>query len=103
MRKARTKAMSLSPRAANPARSPAILLFGGNIAGDLAGFAARGDNDIAFVRAFLIRLGLRLRGGSPVILLNGRRIAGFQEIRDLPTEAILRVDILPGSRRSGDR
>nr|WP_294280229.1 TonB-dependent receptor [uncultured Sphingomonas sp.] len=35
------------------------------------------------------------RGGSPVILLNGRRIAGFQEIRDLPTEAILRVDILP--------
>lgn len=36
-----------------------------------------------------------VRGGSPVILLNGRRIAGFQEIRDLPTEAILRVDILP--------
>ena len=35
------------------------------------------------------------RGGSPVILLNGRRIAGFQEIRDLPTEAILRVDIFP--------
>ncbi|MET4898039.1 TonB-dependent receptor [Sphingomonadaceae bacterium jetA1] len=35
------------------------------------------------------------RGGSPVILLNGRRISGFQEIRDLPTEAILRVDILP--------
>ncbi|MGE7206016.1 TonB-dependent receptor [Sphingomonas sp. NPDC019816] len=35
------------------------------------------------------------RGGSPVVLLNGRRIAGFQEIRDLPTEAILRVDILP--------
>ncbi len=35
------------------------------------------------------------RGGAPVILLNGRRIAGFQEIRDLPTEAILRVDILP--------
>ncbi|WP_294235884.1 TonB-dependent receptor [uncultured Sphingomonas sp.] len=35
------------------------------------------------------------RGGSPVILLNGRRIAGFQEIRDLPTEAIQRVDIFP--------
>ncbi len=34
-------------------------------------------------------------GGAPVVLLNGKRIAGFNEIRDLPTEAILRVDILP--------
>jgi hypothetical protein len=38
----------------------------------------------------------RGRGGdSPVILLNGRRISGFNEIRDIPVEAILRVDILP--------
>jgi hypothetical protein len=37
----------------------------------------------------------RGRGGAPVILLNGRRISGFNEIRDLPSEAILRVDILP--------
>jgi len=35
------------------------------------------------------------RGGQPVILLNGRRISGFGEIRDLPTEAISRVEILP--------
>jgi iron complex outermembrane recepter protein len=36
------------------------------------------------------------RGGEgPAILLNGRRISGFNEIRNLPTEAILRVDILP--------
>ncbi|SEN43899.1 hypothetical protein SAMN05192583_2781 [Sphingomonas gellani] len=34
-------------------------------------------------------------GGRPVVLLNGRRISGFQEVRDLPTEAIARVDILP--------
>jgi len=34
-------------------------------------------------------------GGPPVVLLNGRRISGFQEIRDLPTEAIARVDVLP--------
>ena len=33
--------------------------------------------------------------GRPVVLLNGRRVSGFSEIRDLPTEAILRVDILP--------
>ena len=34
-------------------------------------------------------------GGPPVVLLNGRRISGFREIRDLPPEAILRMDILP--------
>ena len=38
----------------------------------------------------------RGRGGeSPVILLNGRRISSFNEVMNLPTEAILRVDILP--------
>ena len=36
------------------------------------------------------------RGGErPVLLLNGQRISGFQELRDIPTEAIERVDILP--------
>ncbi|OYU70997.1 MAG: TonB-dependent receptor [Alphaproteobacteria bacterium PA2] len=35
------------------------------------------------------------RGGMPVVLVGGRRVSGFNEIRDLPAEAILRVDILP--------
>ncbi len=35
------------------------------------------------------------RGGMPVVLVAGRRVSGFNEIRDLPAEAILRVDILP--------
>ncbi|QUT04927.1 TonB-dependent receptor [Sphingobium phenoxybenzoativorans] len=34
-------------------------------------------------------------GGSPVVLLNGKRISAFAEIQDLPAEAIARVDILP--------
>ncbi|HEX8223112.1 MAG TPA: TonB-dependent receptor [Allosphingosinicella sp.] len=34
-------------------------------------------------------------GGRPVTLVNGRRISSFAEIRNLPTEAIERVDILP--------
>ena len=34
-------------------------------------------------------------GGRPVILLNGRRISSFAEIRNIPPEALLRVDILP--------
>ncbi len=33
--------------------------------------------------------------GAPVVLLNGRRIAGFNEIRELPSEAIERVQIMP--------
>ena len=33
--------------------------------------------------------------GGPVLLLNGTRISGFQEVRDLPPEAIERVEILP--------
>ena len=40
--------------------------------------------------------GGRGRGaGGPVVLLNGMRISGFQEIRDLPPEAIRRVQVLP--------
>ncbi|HEX8938506.1 MAG TPA: TonB-dependent receptor [Sphingomicrobium sp.] len=36
------------------------------------------------------------RGGEqPVLLLNGQRISSFRELRDIPTEAILRVEILP--------
>jgi len=34
-------------------------------------------------------------GGAPVILVNGRRISSFSEIRDIPPEAIRRVDIMP--------
>lgn len=35
------------------------------------------------------------RGGSPVVLLNGRRVSSFNELKDIPTEAIQRVEILP--------
>ena len=34
-------------------------------------------------------------GGPPVLLLNGRRVSGFRELRDIPAEAIQRVEILP--------
>ena len=34
-------------------------------------------------------------GGRPVILLNGRRISSFRELRDLPPEAIERVQVFP--------
>ena len=34
-------------------------------------------------------------GGRPILLLNGQRISGFREMRDLPPEAIERMEILP--------
>lgn len=34
-------------------------------------------------------------GGMPVVLVNGKRVTGFREIRNIPPEAIQRVDILP--------
>ncbi|WP_265587556.1 TonB-dependent receptor plug domain-containing protein [Sphingomicrobium arenosum] len=34
-------------------------------------------------------------GGRPIILVDGRRISGWREMRDLPTEAIERVEVLP--------
>lgn len=34
-------------------------------------------------------------GGMPVLLLNGQRIANFREIRNIPPEAIRKVEVLP--------
>ena len=39
--------------------------------------------------------GGRSGGGRPIILIEGKRVSGWRELRDLPTEAIERVDILP--------
>lgn len=37
----------------------------------------------------------RGHGESPVILVNGHRTTGFSEVRDMPPEAISRIDVLP--------
>ncbi|PZO87306.1 MAG: TonB-dependent receptor [Sphingomonas sanxanigenens] len=63
-------------------------------AGDVRAYGVSSISDL------LSELGPQIRsdqgsGGAPVVLLNGRRISGFAEIRDLPTEAIQRVEILP--------
>ncbi|PLK26047.1 TonB-dependent receptor [Novosphingobium sp. TH158] len=34
-------------------------------------------------------------GGPPITLINGQRITSFREMRDMPTEAIRRMEILP--------
>ena len=77
----------------------------GAVVGDIPPEEQLGPADIRSygvnsVAELLTELGPQTRsgrgsGGRPVVLLNGRRIASFDEIRDLPTEAIARVDILP--------
>ncbi len=34
-------------------------------------------------------------GGMPIVLIGGKRVSGFAEIRNIPPEAIARVEILP--------
>jgi hypothetical protein len=33
--------------------------------------------------------------GTPLVLLNGHRVSSYRELRDIPIEAVTRVDILP--------
>jgi outer membrane cobalamin receptor len=63
-----------------------------------ADIRALGASNVAEILATLgPRVGSgRGRGdGPPVVLLNGRRISGFAEVRNLPSEAILRVEVFP--------
>lgn len=88
---------------------PDIVVQGGRqpgaVIGDIPPEQQLGPADIrsygvGSVTELLSELGPQIRsdrggGGAPVVLLDGKRISGFAEIRDLPTEAIARVDILP--------
>ena len=64
-------------------------------AADIRATGATSINDLLDVLAPQIG-SVRGRGGEqPIFLLNGQRISSFREIRDIPTEAIVRVEILP--------
>ncbi len=97
------------PAAGQQADEPDIVVTGsrppGSVAGDIkaeiqlspADIRSYGVSSVAQLLAELApqtRSG-RGQGGMPLVLVNGRRVSGFNEIRDIPTEAILRVDILP--------
>ncbi len=62
---------------------------------DIRAFGANSIADLLDALAPQTRSDRGRGGEAPVVLLNGRRISSFAEIRDLPTEAIQRVDILP--------
>jgi hypothetical protein len=61
---------------------------------DIAAYGVSSISDLLDQLAPQLRSDRGRGGEGPVILLNGHRISGFQEIRDLPPEAILRADLL---------
>ncbi len=65
---------------------------------DAADIQAYGANSVADLLSSLgpqTRTGRGRGGGQPVVLINGRRVSGFAEIRDLPSEAIEKVEVFP--------
>jgi iron complex outermembrane receptor protein len=99
------------PVAAPPAQEgQEVIVTGQRLRGEVAGnvepevrlnqeqiraYGASSIGELVDALAPQTRSGRGRQSGPPVVLLNGQRIGGFGEIRDLPPEAIERVDILP--------
>ena len=66
-----------------------------DVALDFAEIRSYGAASLEELLADLEPLSESSGGGPPAILLNGRRISGFREIRNYPPEALARVEILP--------
>ena len=61
----------------------------------VASYGASSAADLVAALAVQTRSGRGRGNGPPVVLVNGRRVSGFGEIRNLPPEAIARVEIFP--------
>lgn len=62
---------------------------------DEAAIRALGVSTMKDVLERLKGVGTSMGGDEPVLLLNGRRISGWQEMQSIPPEAIERTEILP--------
>lgn len=62
---------------------------------DIAAYGAASITDLLAALAPQTNSGRGRGGGMPVVLLNGQRISGFREMRNIPPEAIRRLEILP--------
>lgn len=76
--------------AVNAPQQP-ILSFGEE---EIASYGASSLTDLLTAVAAQTGTG-RGRGGRPVILFNGQRISNFREFRNIPPEAIKRMEVLP--------
>jgi iron complex outermembrane recepter protein len=62
---------------------------------DIASYGASSLTDLLAALAPQAGSGRGRGGEMPIILLNGQRVSGFREMRDLPPEAIKRVQVFP--------
>jgi len=62
---------------------------------DIAAYGAESLDDLLTMLSPETSSGRGRGSGAPVILLNGRRISNFREMRHFPPEAIRRMEILP--------
>ena len=62
---------------------------------DIAATGASSLTDLVAAVAPQTGSGRGRGGGQPIVLLNGQRISGFRELRDLPPEAVRQVQIFP--------
>jgi hypothetical protein len=78
-------------------RAPVAGAIGPQVSLDSDAVAALGASNLADILAQIAPLigGAQGRGGGPLLLVNGRRIGSFDEVRNLPPEGIQRVDVLP--------
>jgi hypothetical protein len=78
----------------------------GQVVGDIKPELTLGAQELRAIGAgsleeLLVELGPQTRSGRgrgsgpPAVLVNGKRVSGFQEIRNIPPEAIARVEVLP--------
>lgn len=63
--------------------------------GDIRAYGASSVSELLDALSPQTSSGRGRSAGRPVLLLNGQRVSDFREMRDIPTEAIERVDILP--------
>jgi len=62
---------------------------------DIASYGAASITDLLDALSPQTGSGRGRGSGRPVVLLNGQRISGFREMRNIPPEAIRRLEILP--------